>query len=775
MSRSNYIELIIDGQKADIDPTGQIPTVTYQLEDEQNFEQKKSAESFNVETPSTLINDQIHNTLHNPSIPDNTASQVYDNFKPCRYIANGQEILIGKYLAQSVVKRNGRPEKYKGKIYGLNGDWVIDLKEKTIYDFINTRTHIFDANTIIGTWNFDGRNEAEDFVYAPVRYRKPFGVTPAATEENPNPQPLDDNVLISDMKPSISIYWLLWRGFKSAGYRLVSQFMDTDYYRKSLMPWTWGGFDFMDDSRWEPLKFLAAQAESIRFEGDHDDEFPDLQVKADQTIPGTFDNSGTFTYTLGSSILPFMMMWSYPTAPANLNLGKIRVNFSVQLNWAYKVQNNSDASLYVFWYKNGVQVDLQAVYSVSAPAVGTRQAAGFDEMTYEFDMLPGEYIGARVRIHLSESGTGFARQDVKVEGFTINFVKLTEGSSVNFNNYPKFKNYKWLDLLRGEIDLHDLIIQTDPIRKEVYIEPAHAYDINGTPYPGYFNRQHLDWSRKIDIGEQYELELYSDYEREFVFKFKDDSNDGGLKKVQDRNQTTIGMSKYVLPERFKTEKKENENRFYSPVMHYEHDRFKNITGVAPQLVAIIPENISNTSSSESENIYNPKRTWYKGNVTGYGGWMFNGIAYSTLPFMFAVNYKPGGQNDPVLSYADQFIGGLVAKGLMKKFFLQRMAIFRNGRRYNPINVMLNNNDVANFLHRESIIIENIEYLLTMIDQYNPIDPGSTACMMWMFVPINQQDASSSYPSIQSVQAGGLTNSFDVKYWSHKLLTSDIPT
>lgn len=774
MSRNNYIELIIDGQKADIDPEGQVPTVTYQLEDEQNFEQKKSAECFNVEMPSTLINDQIHNTLHNPSIPDNSAGQVFDNFKPCRYIANGQEILIGKYLVQSGVKRNGRPEKYRGKIYGLNGDWVIDLKEKSIYDFINTRTHTFDAATIIGTWDFDGRNEAEDFVYAPVRYRKPFGATPAATEENPNPQPLDDNVLISDMKPSISVYWLLWRAFKSVGYRLVSQFMDTDLYRKSLLPWTWGGFDFMDDSRWEPLKFVAAQNESIRFEGDHDDEFPDLQVKDDGTVPGTYDNSGVFTYTNGASVLPFMMMFTYPTAPPSLNLGKIKVNFSLRLSHAYKVQNNSDASLYVFWYKNGVQVAFEPVYSVNSGAAQTLQAAGFDEMTYEVDIIPGDYIGARVRIHLFESGTGFARQDVKVEGFSINFVKLTDGSSVNFNNYPKFKNFKWLDLLRGEIDLFDLLIQTDPIRKEVYIEPAHAYDINGTPYQGYYNRKQLDWSQKIDISQESELELFSDYQREFVYKFKDDSNDGGLKKVQDRNQTTIGQAKYVLPERYKTEKKELENRFYSPVMHYEHDQFKNVTGVAPQLVAIIPENISNTSSSESENIYNPKRTWYKGNVTGYGGWYFNGNPYTTLPFMFAVNYKPGGENDPVLSYADQFIGGVVAKGLMKKFFLQRMAIFRNGRRYNPINVILNNNDVANFLHRESIIIENIEYLLTMIDQYNPMEPDeSTACMMWMFVPTNQQDASNSYPSIQSVQAGGLTNSFDVKYWHHKLLTSDI--
>jgi hypothetical protein len=779
MSRNNYIELYIDGVKADIDPQGQVPTISYQLEDEDDFEKKKSADILDLELPGTEVNDQIHNTLHNPSVIDNTTDQVYDNFRNLKYFGNGQELFIGKYLVQDVIKKDGRVQKYKGKAQGLNGDWVIDMKEKTISDFINPRKHTFDANTIIGSWGFDGRNEAADFVYAPARYRKPFGEFPVGTPDDPNPQPLDDNVLINDMKPAISIYWLLWRGFKSVGYRIISQFMDTDYYRRSLLPWTWGGFDFLDDSRWAPFKFLASQAASQRFANDKDDIFPDLGVTVDGNVsPGAYINTpGLFTYTNGASTLPFMMMWQYPTSPANLNLGKVRINFSLQLSWAYKVQLNSDANLQIYWYKNGAEVSNEYAFQVSAPAGGTREAAGFTEHFYETDMIPGDYVGVRVKIFLNQTVTGFARQDVKVDAFTINFVKLTDGSSIDLQgNYPKFKNYKWLDLLRGEIDFFDLSINTDPIRKEVYIEPTHGYDIAGVPYPGYYNRKQIEWSQKVDISVESNLKLFSDYERELVFKFQNDSNDGGLKKVQDRNQTTIGMAKYLLPERYKTEKKEQENRFYSPVMHYQHTKFQYITGVAPQLIAIIPENISNTSSSESENIYNPKRVWYKGNVAGFGGWTFNGVNYTTLPYLFAVNYKPGGQNDPVLSYSDQLIGGVIAKGLLKKFYLQRMAILRNGRRYSPINIMLSNYDVSNFLHRESIIIDNMEYLLTSIEKYNPVDQDeSTACNMWMFMPVSNRDADNTYPSIQSIQNNGVSNSFDVKYWPHLLLTSDIPS
>lgn len=792
MSLQSYISLIIDDQPADIDPTGQVPTVDYSLEDEDDFEQKSSAESFDIELPATLINDQIHNTLYNPSVIDNTPGGVKDNFKKAVYKADGQEILIGKYLQQSVISQNGRPQKYKGKIYGLNGDWVIDLKESTLSDFLNPLTHDFDIPTITSSWLFDGRNENLDYVYAPARYKKRFGTAPDPTDDVPDPVPPDDNVLLNDMRISISVYWLLYRGFKSAGYRIVSQFMDTDYYRRGVLPWTWGGFDFLDDSRWEGLKFTAIQNTPMNayfppggpgytdvtgkmfgifedYEG-----FPDLLATDNgATKPGAYDNSNTFQY-LAAGTLPSLWMWQYP-ATGPLALGTVIANFSMQIDFKYQAELSGHVRSTVQWYKNGVMVFEDPIFDHTGPFAGSTRDQDFIEMFYETSISPGDWIGARVYCFINHgSPLGNNSIGIYVEAFQLNFLKLGENSTVDLKgNYPKFKNFKWLDLLRGEIDLFDLSIQTDPIRKEVYIEPTHGYDINDVPFPGYYNRKLLDWSQKVDISKESELELYSDYERELDFTFIDDSNDGGLKKVQDRNQTIIGMAKYVLPERYKTDKKEKENRFYSPVMHENHELFKQVTGVAPQFIAIIPENISNTSSDSAENVYNPKRAYYKGNVTGFGGWKFNGIQYTTLPFMFAVNYKPGGENDPVLSYADQLISGAIGKGLMKKFFLQRMAVLRHGRRYNPVNIMLSNYDVANFLHRESVIIDDMEFLIVSISGYNPVSPESTECAMWLFIPVAGVDADNSYPSLSAIQSGAPGNSLDVKYWQHLLLTTDI--
>lgn len=764
MPLDKYISLVLEGERVDFDPNGQVPTIDYSLEDEENFEQKKAAESFNITLPPTINNQARFNSAHNPSIIDNTAQSVYERPQKAIYVANGYEVLIGKFFYESSKVKGRQITGYSGKLYGLNGDWVIDLKEKTLYDFIQPRTHTFNPATVIASWNFDGRNEATDYVYAPVRYRSPFHPIPANAGD-----PIEaDNVRLNDMKPALSIYWLLYRGFKSVGYRMKSRFFDLDYIRRAVMPWTWGGFDYLDDSRWEPLKFLA-KAEKLRIEGDYND-FTNLNVL--DTYPGAFDNSNTYQWYGATASLPYSMVWIYPTAPANLNLGKLRSTFSLQMMLDYKVQNNSDVDVKVYWYKNGAQIALHNVLSVNSPTAGTRQGVEFIEDFQDVDVLPGDWIACRVHVHLFESGLGFARLETTVEQFSLLSMSLTENSVVNFKNYPKFKNYKWIDLLRGVIDDFNLQVNTDPILKEVVIEPTHEYKIGNTIYPGYYNRKQLEYSQKVDLSKEHTLELFSDYEREFIIKFKDDPQDGGLKKIQDRNQTTIGLAKYLLPERFKSGKKELENRFFAPTMHVDHDDFKYITGVSPQLIAIIPENISNTSSSESENVFQPKMAWYKGLTSGVGGWKFNGTVYQNLPFMFSVNYKAGGENDPVFSYADQKIGGAIGTGLMKKFFWQRLAIYRHGRRYNPIYLMLKNVDVCNYLHRESIIIENVEYLLTSIRQYNPIDQQSTACSMWMFAPVTERDKENTYPSIKSIQDSVTANSFDVKYWQHKLLYSD---
>ena len=211
-------------------------------------------------------------------------------------------------------------------------------------------------------------------------------------------------------------------------------------------------------------------------------------------------------------------------------------------------------------------------------------------------------------------------------------------------------------------------------------------------------------------------------------------------------------------------------------MHYSVDQWAKITGTAPQMVAIVPENISNTSSDESQNTFQPKSCYYKGVVNGVG-WMFDGAPQSSFPYMFSVNYMPGGEYDPVLSYSDERIGavktGKVASGLFKRFFMQRMAIMRNGEWYDT-HFLLNNYDVAGELHREFKVCRNQYWELISISDYSPLKSESTAVTLRRWVPISYEDLSKTFPTKNSVLNDISKQDGDLKYVPLLALSSDLP-
>jgi hypothetical protein len=141
--------------------------------------------------------------------------------------------------------------------------------------------------------------------------------------------------------------------------------------------------------------------------------------------------------------------------------------------------------------------------------------------------------------------------------------------------------------------------------------------------------------------------------------------------------------------------------------------------------------------------------------------------------MFAVNYKTGGEDDPILTFCDQNINGLLAKGLFKRFFAQRFAILRHGKKY-IASFNLNNSDVMNWLHREFKIIGKSKYQLNKINNYMPLLEQTTECELWRWYPVSEADNDSTYPSFDSViNATPLINSLDFRYIKLVALPSDI--
>jgi hypothetical protein len=760
MPATNYLSITIASQPVDVASVDDFPiAINYSLENPEDFQKKESNTALNVKLPATLQNRKVANSYHDPASEDLTPGQVHKSHQPAVIEADGEELLNGKAFLENAT-HGATPTEYEYSFYGGNADWMVDMKEKTLYDFVQGISFTNDQVAVVYSWGFDGTDETLPYVFAPVRYR---GFMDDANQK-------DDNVAISYLRPSISKYWLLYWGFKSLGYRIAPDgFTDTEYFRRQVMPWTWGSYLQSEGTKLDIHGFLA-KSEHERFINDEYDGILELYIK-DTELPGVYDNNDEFTYA-GQALT-----WEYK-APFS---GKLDAHFSfIATTTGNIVGDNSFFQFYVRWYYtpaggSETQFDTQMIFEKSGGnlSVGDYFDVNHDMFNHH-EVDPGDKITARFFLKLHEgSGVG-ARVNFHtiIDEFKRDYFTIPTGGTISFANYNGFKKYKWLDFLAGVCDEFNISPVTDVTNKVVYLEPMHGYEADGVQQQGFFVDDYVDWSGKIDLSKEANMNLFSDYEKEVLFRYKDDSNDGVLKVVQDRNQNVMAAGKYVFPDRFKAGKREHENRFFSPTMHYEAEQFKAVTGVAPQMVCIIPENISNTSNSEADNTFAPKSCYYKGLVTDAGGWRFNGFLFSTFPYMFAVNYKAGGENDPVLSYCDENINGVLAPGLMKKFFTQRLAIMRNGQFYEPF-MKLNNTEVSR-LHREYKVFDGQRWELVQIKNYLPLKNETTAVFLRKWAPVIEADYNNSFPSEDSVINNAALVGNDVKYAKLICLSTDIP-
>jgi hypothetical protein len=752
------LKIFMNNEEMDIDANAEFPiSFDYQLEDVENFQAKKSSESTGIKLPATLNNQRILNTLNNTSVEDLTSSGFFKGSRKLVVQANGDEIFIGKAIPFKSYDQGGKPTAFEIDAFGNNGDWIIDMKELTLYEVLRKLELTFDMNTIVNSWNFDGMDENLPYVFAPVKYGDPLDLETGD----------DTNYHIKNFRPQISSYFIIYWGFKMFGYRIKSNFLDSSFYRRQVLLWTFGSFLSSEGTKYDIHRFLAKSDVDRRFEDL--EGYVDLNVR-DTPTPPCFDNNNTvpngdYTGNDGHGGGE-NLNWKYNTP----HYGPLEVAFSHTITYDYKLEFAAKGELRMHWFHNGTLVQDDEIFNHTGPTFGSTE--GNDMPTIYFSRLvnPDDVITCKVWLRLEESKDphSFGRCNLKTEQYQIDYFKIPIGGQVTFDSYLPLQKIKFLDFLKGEVDLFNLSFQTDPVNKIILIEPTHEYsevhDLSQKK-PGYFNGNFIDWTDKQDLSKESSNLIYRDNAREYVFKFKDDSNDGALKVVQDRYKITLASGKYLFPERFKSEKKEFENRFYSPTMHYNVDEFSNVTGQAPQIICLVPENISNTSSSESQNTFAPKKAYYKGRVFGVGGWRMKDhnnqvITYNDFPYLFAVNYKSGGQNDPILSYTDEKIGNngeyVVGRGLIKRFFWQRLAIMSDGRqRYTNIN--LTNKDISNWFHQERIVLNGELFELIKIDGFKALNDISTSCILRKWVPITEREKDNTYPSEKSI----LTNAVEV--------------
>lgn len=186
------------------------------------------------------------------SVVTNSASS-FRELMPCLFNVNGTIPLLKGYALLTDCSFTEKPESYDLTIYSANGLWVIDMQNITMWDCVNPAPHNFTVAVIEASWtNFNTAGDgSDDYVYAPVRYRQPFDGTTLGYQG-------DNCVNIYHLRPSISLYWLIYRAFKQLGYTIKSQFFTTAYFQGLVLPWVFGDFYDINSQLVQGVCFKAA-------------------------------------------------------------------------------------------------------------------------------------------------------------------------------------------------------------------------------------------------------------------------------------------------------------------------------------------------------------------------------------------------------------------------------------------------------------------------------------------------------------------------------------
>ena len=106
--------------------------------------------------------------------------------------------------------------------------------------------------------------------------------------------------------------------------------------------------------------------------------------------------------------------------------------------------------------------------------------------------------------------------------FQLDYFRIPLSGVIDFTNYTGLKKFKFLDFLKGIISEFNLSINTDVINKVVVMEPTHPYSVTNdlsATQSGYFKDDFIDWNGKEDLSQTWEMDNYSEYNRELTFKY----------------------------------------------------------------------------------------------------------------------------------------------------------------------------------------------------------------------------------------------------------------
>ena len=688
------IKVIINGKIADLPPQGLNLPITYSLKDRNGLTINTGSRSeYAFELPATKQNSEIFNQFYDPAVLTNN-EQV---FLPAIIEVDGQTFFQGKCQLQSstLIKdlHFWQGKTYKVAFYGNNADWAIQIGNLLIKDLPFT-PHTYDYTNNISAWYYN--YPTFDYKYLPFKLKDytTFGQLDA----------------LEDSHPAIFVVDVLNKIFATIGYTINSNFFNTNFAQRLIMPVPLLNRYLQEDYGADYLN-VQANENIIGFTSFYPILIFPNQTQAPTIGPNPY-NTGTGVYTV-----PVL---GYYLFEVDINITNITT--SAGCSFGFSVNGNPITDV---WGESNL---------------GPPQP-------YTTDTL----IRAE-KVMLLNTGDTVAVAGIGVVvapgtcDFVANLKVSGEAEIINgFQLNPKYvidKSWKAIDFIKGLAHAFNLVFETIEIQKRVDIDPADEYlyesrvpllrQIEGGFYT---TSKSPDLTPKIDLSKGGELVSDTKKLNRLRLEWKEDSNDPTVQALNENEVLGILSAAFNFPSnRYKDGETVLFNPFFAPTLVIADNEIKDANSTKTPMIpfAWATNYLENSLSSEKPQQLLPRilvsdDTLNVGTGTENGMinvWDGTVIVQYPAPLNYMVDYNDSDGYQTSLSFGDEIINGFPVAGLLKRFYLAEMVRQKQGK-YLEVFIYFDIIDIQNLTFKRKCYLNNNLYILQEINAFDVSKTRST--------------------------------------------------
>ena len=223
------VVLTVEGVELDMFPEEDL-NISYSIEDILNLEVRRSDFSKDFRMPGTAKNNNFFNQVYDGNI-DN--SRNYLKAIPCELVIDSLTVIIGSLRLISARDLNGDIV-YQVQITGTFRDLMTSIEQLSVKDIdLSEFNHIRNRTNIIDSWEYRifENSQPVQRIEPGTGYVYPYIVTGGSND-------IYDNVYVWDSYPAIYLKTIIDKIFEKTGFTYESEFLNSDYFKKLIIPWS---------------------------------------------------------------------------------------------------------------------------------------------------------------------------------------------------------------------------------------------------------------------------------------------------------------------------------------------------------------------------------------------------------------------------------------------------------------------------------------------------------------------------------------------------------